>query len=82
MVGFTIPRWEEVVAMAKELATIVDGNRYAGWDLALTDNGWVMIEGNARGQFVWQIPLQKGFLIETNAILRRLGMREMEKLGI
>ena len=82
MVGFTIPRWEEAVAIAKELATVVDGNRYAGWDLALTDKGWVMIEGNARGQFVWQIPLQKGFLAETNAILRRLGMQEMEKLGI
>lgn len=82
MVGFTIPRWEEAVAMAKELATVVDGNRYSGWDLALTDNGWIMIEGNARGQFVWQIPTQKGFLDEANAILRRLGMPEMKKLGI
>ena len=82
MVGFTIPRWEEAVTMAKELATIVDGNRYAGWDLALTDNGWVMIEGNARGQFVWQIPVQKGFQAEANAILRRLGFSEMKKLGI
>ncbi len=74
MVGFTIPKWDEAVALVKELATVVKGNRYAGWDLALTEKGWVMIEGNARGQFVWQIPTQKGFLAEANAILKRLNM--------
>ena len=48
--------------MAIELARQIPSNRYAGWDLALTKNGWLMIEGNARGQFVgWQIPMQKGF---------------------
>lgn len=82
MVGFTIPRWDEAVNMAKELALVVKGNRYAGWDLALTDNGWVMIEGNARGQFVWQIPRQKGFLDEANNILKRLHLPEMKKLSI
>ncbi len=82
ILGFKIPRWEEAVEIAKELAGIVKGNRYAGWDLALTENGWVMIEGNARGQFVWQIPLQKGFLADANAILRRLGLKEIKKLGI
>lgn len=82
MVGFAIPKWEEAKEMAKELATVVEGNRYSGWDLALTENGWVMIEGNARGQFVWQIPTQKGYLAEANEILRRLGLKEMTKLGI
>lgn len=82
MVGFTIPKWEEAVAMAKELAEIVEGNRYAGWDLALTENGWIMIEGNARGQFVWQIPRQKGYLAETNEILKRLHLPPLKKLSI
>lgn len=80
--GFTIPHWEEAKAMAIELADIVKGNRYAGWDLALTENGWIMIEGNARGQFVWQMPRQKGWLPQANAILKRLGLSEMEKLSI
>lgn len=82
MVGFVIPHWEEAIERAKELATVVKGNRYAGWDLALTDKGWGLVEANARGQFVWQMPLQKGFLAETNAILRRLGMREMTDLSV
>jgi len=82
MVGFTIPKWEEAVTMVKELAEVVEGNRYAGWDLALTEKGWVMIEGNARGQFVWQIPRQKGFLAETNEILKRLGVAPLKKLSM
>lgn len=82
MVGFEIPRWQEAVEIAKELALIVEGNRYSGWDLALTEKGWVMIEGNARGQFLWQMPRQKGFLKDANVILRRLGLPEMKKLSI
>lgn len=72
----------DLVKIAKELALIVKGNRYSGWDLALTDKGWVMIEGNARGQFVWQMPRQKGFLEDANKILKRLGLKEMKKLSI
>jgi len=82
MTGFAIPRWQEAVDMAKELAMLVEGNRYSGWDLALTEKGWVMIEGNARGQFVWQMPRQKGFLAEANQILKRLGLPPMSKLSI
>lgn len=58
--GFQIPKWEEAVATVTELAQIVEGNHYVGWDMALTDNGWVMVEGNPRGQFVIQIATQKG----------------------
>lgn len=82
MVGFKLPFWEEAKAMALELATVVKGNRYGGWDLALTENGWVLVEANARGQFVWQIPTQKGFMAEINDVLRRLGMPELKKTGI
>lgn len=46
LVGFTIPRWDEAKALAKELALKKPGIRYCGWDLALTDRGWIMIEGN------------------------------------
>jgi len=80
MVGFTIPKWEEAKAMAKELAKIVKGNRYAGWDLALTEKGWIMVEGNARGQFVWQIPDQKGWMPEVEKALKRLHL-PIKKLG-
>ena len=52
IVGFQIPRWEEAITMAKELSGVIPECRFVGWDLALTDKGWVMVEGNAHGQFV------------------------------
>ena len=74
LVGFRVPRWEEAVALAKTLAGTIPTNRYTGWDLALTDEGWIMIEGNARGQFVWQYATLEGCRDEVDDILRRLGM--------
>jgi hypothetical protein len=82
LVGFKIPRWEEAKELAMELATVVKGNRYAGWDLALSPEGWVMIEGNARGQFVWQMPSQKGYMADANQILVRQGLKEITRLGV
>lgn len=60
LIGFTIPRWEEAVTLAKEMAMVLPDVHYTGWDLALTKNGWVMVEGNNRGQFVWQYALHRG----------------------
>lgn len=54
IVGFKIPRWHEACELALELSGIVPTNRYAAWDLALIDEGWVMIEGNDSGQFLIQ----------------------------
>ena len=51
IIGFKMPRWEEAKTLVNELAAVVPSNRFTGWDLALTDNGWVLVEANARGQF-------------------------------
>ena len=70
LIGFKVPRWDEAKQMAVELAAVVPDNRYAGWDLALTENGWVLVEANARGQFVTQIATKKGFRKELESILK------------
>ena len=75
LIGFKIPRWDEAKKIVTELANVVPDNHYTGWDLALTDNGWVMIEANRRGQFVWQIATQKGFRKEINDYLKQLGVK-------
>lgn len=75
LVGFQIPQFEEAKAFAKELATVVPSNRYCGWDLALTDDGWVMQEGNWQGGVVaFQCPLQRGCRKELDAIMEELGL--------
>ncbi|MBR4901114.1 MAG: hypothetical protein IKZ46_09265 [Victivallales bacterium] len=72
LIGWQVPRWREAIEFAKQLAMVMPSNRYTGWDIALTPSGWCMVEGNARGQFVWQIPDCKGFRTEINNILAEL----------
>ena len=62
IIGFHVPRWEEAKALARELAAVVPEQAIIGWDLALTDDGWVLIEGNSRSQFIgWQTTSKEGF---------------------
>ena len=51
IIGFQIPEWNEAKKLAKQLGLIDTRNRYVGWDLAYSPKGWLMIEGNARGEF-------------------------------
>lgn len=44
--GFQIPYFEQVLEMVKEASTVVPEVGLVGWDIALTDKGPVMIEGN------------------------------------
>lgn len=50
--GFQIPRWDEVISLAKEVASKPEKVNYVGWDFALTKNGWVVIEGNGHGDTI------------------------------
>ena len=72
IVGFIVPFWEEAVETATRLASVLPEVRYVGWDLALTKDGWVMIEGNDKGQFVFQIPTQEGFRAELDKYCQEL----------
>lgn len=78
ILGYTLPKWEEAKEIARNLALILPEVRYVGWDLALSENGWVMIEGNDKGQFVFQYPAQEGFRDKMNSILRELGKKEIK----
>ena len=46
VVGFHIPRWEEVLATVRKAASITPELRYVGWDVAIAKNGIEIIEGN------------------------------------
>lgn len=46
--GFQIPRWDEVMPMLREMHKLCPISKLVGWDLALTDDGWVLIEGNGK----------------------------------
>lgn len=46
LIGFQIPYFEEAIALCKQAALQEPTMRYIGWDIAITENGPVMVEGN------------------------------------
>ena len=76
ILGYQIPRWEEAKAFVVELANVLPDLNYCGWDLALTDNGWVMVEANGKGLFIgFQMPTQEGFRDEFEYMKKHCGYK-------
>ena len=46
IVGFKVPRYNEIEPLIKKIALVVPSIRYVGWDLVVTENGINVIEGN------------------------------------
>lgn len=49
--GFTVPGWEAVKQLACQTASVTPELRYSSWDIAVTPNGPIMIEGNWDAEF-------------------------------
>ena len=50
ILGFTIPQWDQVVALVGRAAARLPRVRYVGWDVALSkEGGPVLVEGNDMG---------------------------------
>ena len=68
VLGFKVPHWDKVVQLIEEAATVVKGVGYVGWDIAITEEGPVLIEGNtAPAPNVLQLPYAK----------KQMGMRHV-----
>lgn len=46
IVGFKVPMFKEAVNLVKECAKVVPEVSYVGWDVAISENGPVIVEGN------------------------------------
>ncbi|OWZ83225.1 sugar-transfer associated ATP-grasp domain-containing protein [Natranaerobius trueperi] len=59
--GFEIPEWENVIKLVKEAAMIIPEVRTVGWDVAISPNGPLLIEGNDNwNKRVWQLAYREG----------------------
>ena len=68
--GYQLPEWNQMINIVKEMSMQVPNVRYIGWDMAHTDSGWVVIEGNGGGQFIGpQIVWQRGFKEDIEKLL-------------
>ena len=45
-IGFQIPYYEQAIALCKQAAMLEPDMRYIGWDVAITEKGPVLVEGN------------------------------------
>ena len=54
--GFKIPYWNEAINMVKEAAKLSPNIRYVGWDVGMSENGPVFVEGNQfPGHDIYQV---------------------------
>ena len=44
--GFQLPMWPEVIKLAKDAHTVLDDIPSIGWDIAITENGPIIMEAN------------------------------------
>ena len=57
IVGFAVPLWEQVLNLAKQAAAEFSELGIMGWDVAVTDDGPLLIEGNHYpGHDIYQLP--------------------------
>ena len=68
--GFKIPFWYEVIEMIKKAALLCPENRSVGWDIAITEDGPELIEGNHNWcKLLWQLPVKQGLKKELGKYL-------------
>ena len=59
--GFQIPYWEAAKAMVLSAAKVTPQTRWVGWDVAITSEGPLLVEGNTRpGPITMQLAVQTG----------------------
>ena len=46
IVGFKVPMFNEAIELVKECAKVIPEVAYVGWDVAISENGPVIVEGN------------------------------------
>lgn len=73
IVGFQVPMFQEAIELVKKCATVIPEVAYVGWDVAITENGPELIEGNCYPG-VFQVKsslsnIKEGLLPKYNKIL-------------
>lgn len=76
LIGFKVPQWENLIYTVKRLALVNNNLHYVGWDMALSKDGWVLVEGNPRAQIGFQIMEKRGFRADLNSFLDKFGIKD------
>ena len=78
--GFQIPYWEEIKEMVLEAALVNDKVNMVGWDVAISKNGPLIIEGNRGPGFdLVQVLLKKGAKYMLDDLLAEVKNSELKQ---
>lgn len=61
VIGFQLPYWDQCMELVIKAANLVPENRSIGWDVAVTEDGPVLIEGNHNWNNLSLVPGKKGY---------------------
>lgn len=68
---FIYPDWNMMKQLCVEMAKLVPSARWIGWDMAHTENGWVVVEGNSVSEVIGpQSTLKRGIKKEFDVLLK------------
>ena len=70
-----MPFWKEVLDLCSRAARIIPNLRSVGWDVALTPDGPVIVEGNPD----WDLPMVQ---VHTDGLLQPDVRRQLASFGI
>jgi len=74
-VGLQMPFWKDVLDLCSRAAQVTPGLRSVGWDVALTADGPVIVEGNPD----WDLPMVQ---VHTEGLLQPDVRQQLEGFGI
>lgn len=78
--GFVVPHWDKVRALCLAAAEEEPRAAYIGWDVAITPEGCVLVEGNSRPSINWQCVDRRGWRKEFMAAYKS-ALRRQKKQG-
>lgn len=71
--GIEIPHWDGVIQLAKSAALVEPRASIVGWDVAVTNSGVYLVEGNHNwGKLLWQLPVRKGLRSDLDRYIERI----------
>lgn len=74
IVGLRIPFWDAVKELVLKAAEITPKVQYVGWDVAVTSEGPILIEGNTCGSLqIQQMPRHLGNRYQYKEVLKKVG---------
>ena len=78
--GFQVPYWDEIKQMVLEAALVNDKVNLVGWDVAISTNGPLIIEGNRGPGFdLVQMLLKKGTKYMLDDLLEEVKNSEIKE---